>query len=138
MPDAPLSAELAATRTRLDRLTIELGAADAEIARLKPQLSMLDRLGRMGAQGAVRLRAQLEGLRTQRTRLAGEIAATRTAISALRERVLGTNPEAAVATLDGTVPVAMLPVRLETRFVGAPPELRVRIFPDSIHMHAHE
>ncbi len=34
--------------------------------------------------------------------------------------------------LSGAVPLALLPVRLETRFIGS--ELRIRIFPDTIHV----
>ena len=39
-------------------------------------------------------------------------------------------------TLDGRYPVALLPVRLETRFAGS--LLRVRIFPDEIFADTHE
>ena len=34
-------------------------------------------------------------------------------------------------------PVAMLPVRIETRFLADNTELRVRIFPDAVHVHSH-
>ncbi|WP_346236779.1 hypothetical protein ABDK00_013940 [Niabella insulamsoli] len=44
--------------------------------------------------------------------------------------------------LNGKVPVVMLPVRIETRFVNPPissvPELWIRIFPDDIHTNTHE
>ena len=35
-------------------------------------------------------------------------------------------------------PVALLPVRLETRFTDGGTTLRVRIFPDDIHIDAHD
>jgi hypothetical protein len=49
------------------------------------------------------------------------------------------NPTTTFARLDAALPLAMLPVRLETRFFLAhdPPELRVRIFPDAIHADGH-
>ncbi|MFJ8469574.1 hypothetical protein [Streptomyces swartbergensis] len=45
--------------------------------------------------------------------------------------------EELVATLDGRHPVAMLPVRIETRF-DTPTRLRIRVFPDQLHIDAHE
>ncbi len=47
-------------------------------------------------------------------------------------------PEDALAALDGQVPVALLPVRVETRFSDGGATLRIRVFPDDIHVHTHE
>ena len=44
----------------------------------------------------------------------------------------------AVAALDGGIPVALLPVRIETRFAPDRTSLAIRIFPDQIHLDAHE
>ena len=46
-------------------------------------------------------------------------------------------PESLTATLDGRHPVAMLPVRIETRF-DSETHLRVRVFPDQVHIDAHD
>ena len=46
--------------------------------------------------------------------------------------------EARIARLAGDVPVTLLPVRIEARFFDHASELRVRIFPDQIHIDAHE
>jgi hypothetical protein len=41
---------------------------------------------------------------------------------------------------DSTLPLALFPVRLETRFssVGGAPELHVRIYPDKVHLDSHD
>jgi hypothetical protein len=47
---------------------------------------------------------------------------------------------AEVARLPATFPIALFPVRIETRFLrdGARPELRVRIYPDTISANRHD
>lgn len=46
------------------------------------------------------------------------------------------DPHALIESLNAD-PIAMLPVRLETRFVADATELRIRIFPEAVHVHAH-
>jgi hypothetical protein len=47
-------------------------------------------------------------------------------------------PERAIAALDGAIPVALLPVRIETRFGADLRSLAIRVFPDQVHLDAHE
>jgi hypothetical protein len=52
------------------------------------------------------------------------------------------SPRQLTKELDSNLPIMLLPVRIETRFVNAPvsngPELWLRIFPDDIHNNTHE
>jgi hypothetical protein len=52
------------------------------------------------------------------------------------ELVAGDNPDDLAALVGTELPLALLPVRLETRFDAG--NLLVRIYPDSVHVDAHE
>ena len=52
--------------------------------------------------------------------------------------VAALNEEQLVETLDGQIPVALLPLRLETRFFDSGNELRIRIYPEQVHVDSHE
>lgn len=79
------------------------------------------------------------------TQLDAELKTRRDARAALVNDIAGLSgglvarfpPELLVGTLDGRQPVAMLPVRIETRF-ASPTKLRIRVFPDQLHIDAHE
>ena len=43
-----------------------------------------------------------------------------------------------IAALTAGVPIALLPVRIEARYVNNANELRIRVYPDQIHADAHE
>src|SRR6476661_598406 len=53
----------------------------------------------------------------------------------------GASSKPAQSLCPGDLPLVLLPVRLETRFFVMPAggaELRVRVFPDKIHLDSHE
>ena len=76
-----------------------------------------------------------------------EVAAATARVAAAEADVAATNAQLEKALaglfrqLDTSVPLALLPVRLETRFKGNAPgqrELLIRIYPDDIHSDTHE
>ncbi len=48
------------------------------------------------------------------------------------------NPLALYSLLNADVPLLMLPVRLETRFYRDPNRLKIRVYPDQIHVNSHQ
>src|ERR1700759_592820 len=65
-----------------------------------------------------------------------QVTATEATLQAMFPSPQGADP---FAGLDPHVPLALLPVRLETRFADPGTDvLHVRIFPDDIHVDAHD
>lgn len=98
---------------------------------------------------------QLMAAAVEHPELAGELSAARndlsaarsnrdTVTSALHDRLAsglaGSSPDDVIGAFEHDRPVALLPVRIETAFVGPDnaPLLRVRIYPDELHVEQHE
>ena len=143
--------QIAAAALAFDEAQQEVAALQEQVGRIKDMIVVLtDRLSNTTKKiEKVRLRAELVAMRARL--LAGEqqmeVAEQRQAeaqgqlemLEELQRRLLelagllGEMPEAAT-------PIAFLPVHVETRFVlnDAKDELLVRVFPDEIHINAHE
>jgi hypothetical protein len=97
------------------------------------------------SQAVAALRAQTVGRRAEVESLpdASQRTVALEALAALRDRIrtaIGTvGPADLISGLDAQVPLALLPARIETRF-GDPGTdvLHVRIFPDDVHVDAHD
>ena len=138
MPSAGDLGDLAAARDAL-------ADADRRIAAnavaLREAADALDERVRAGAPAADRQAAEqrLQQVRGQRAALLAERGQRLGAIEAVRERIAAARPfEELVGELTATVPCALLPVRLEARFDRQATRLRVRVFPDQIHVANHD
>lgn len=136
MADFDLS-RIATARERAADRAERLRVARAEESAARADLA--DALARGDSSMARAMDAQLARLGDEREAALGEVVAARREIADIAGRFLGRRtPEDAVATLSAQHPVLMLPVRLETRFFDGGTTLRIRVFPDQIHVTAHE
>jgi hypothetical protein len=119
---------VAETQAQLTANAVTLAQLAAERDRLLRQGSSPDPIDAQ----LMQLKEQRQGLQTQVTTQVGNIRDLSEAIAVLDL------PERLVGSLDAAFPIALLPVRLETRFFNQNTELRIRIFPDQIHIDAHE
>ncbi|HEY5350764.1 MAG TPA: hypothetical protein VIJ64_13550, partial [Candidatus Lustribacter sp.] len=127
----------ATLRGAADQARQQLNAIDAQIAAVNARQA---RSARTGNVDAASLAAQAKRLADQRAAIAAQRDA---AVGQLHNTIGGLiaqlDPAAALGALDAAVPIALLPVRLETRFnPDKATELLVRILPDDIHGHSHE
>lgn len=108
-----------------------LRAAEAQLARLLAAGGPPARIEAM-----TRRVDELADALAETTRRIEEVQAL---IAELLDRIArADSPESTVASLDGQVPVALLPLRIETRFADGGATLHIRVFPDQIHVDVHE
>lgn len=122
---------LTETRAAKQQAQVRVRDAEAELRRLRRLHTNDDDQVRRAEAELGRAEAALEGvLRDER--------ATRAAISAGLAEWIDTLPRDEFSGLDADCPIILFPVRLETRFIAQPAELRVRIYPDAIVADQHD
>lgn len=117
----------------------------ARLETILPQLEMLSRFNPQGRSALREVRAVLQEVKNAE----GQVQASATSLQMiLNETQARLQPmpgllrnyqqqlDALLGRLEKEVPLALLPVRLETRFVDT--ELLLRIYPDDIHQDSHE
>lgn len=138
---ARLRDEIADAAARLASAERESRAAHSRLVAAGARAERLRREGdKRGAKEAAarltQLRAAHAGTLAEVGRLGGELATARSALLAPLS-----DPADAIKLLEPDQPIAMLPVRIETRFAAAATggwELLARIYPDEVHSDAHE
>jgi hypothetical protein len=116
-------------------------AADAALAAAEAALEVARRTGAV-ANDAAALAARVAAAQAARAKVVADRRALQERFDLLADGVLrDRDPALAVGALDGRQPIALLPMRLETRYVtspGQPTELRIRVYPDDINTIDHE
>jgi hypothetical protein len=111
-----------------------LRAKEVELARAR-------RLGKAGAGQVAAIEREMAALREAVERERSGLRSLQSELSDLVGRfVLPQTPQQLASQLDDSLPCLLFPLRIETRFMGAPGkrELWVRVYPDDIAVHTHE
>ena len=138
MADPADIAALAAARAEARDLEAESRAAGTRLRAAEAQLARLQASGGPPARIEAMLR-RVEELTDARDELTGRLEEVRARIQVLVDRIAAADgPESALASLDGGLPIALLPLRIETRFAEGGTTLHIRVFPDQVHVDAHE
>ena len=108
--------------------------------KLSEHQDKLDALVRAGASEAKlqALEDKIEKIVNGRETLRDQLTDIRDRVGELNERIPDPQIEAIIPNFRADTPILMLPVRLETRYFDNGKELRIRVFPDQVHIDNHE
>jgi len=133
--------DFTATRTDLQRLALAQRAAEADVAAARSALGEAVRAGISGERSEL-LAQRVAVAQAARDRLVAQRSVLQTRLDDAANRfVRDRDPADLVGGLDGHVPIALLPVRIETRYVSGQDQqtrLRIRVYPDDLNTIDHE
>ena len=129
---------ISAARDQILGAQQNLRAIDVQIADATREHAALMAAGDTGL-AATTVEERMRDLAQARERAADDHAQLVGGLGSLSDQIIHVlgSPEDAIAALDGATPVALLPLRIETMF-DDPRTLRVRVFPDQLHVSAHD
>lgn len=128
-------------RTQIQQLAEQVRALDAELSQLERDFTRLQALHRAGTvstlqfQVAQRRLVQRKAARDEALQRGKALdKALADLLRELEKRKQQRRHEAAAQAMDGSRPIALFPVRLETRYRSSPQALQVRVYPDTLHV----
>ena len=129
--------EIKKAREAMQTAEESLYASQNRLRTKESALANANRLGKEGTETAATLEREIAELNNVINTSKSNLQATRANLSDLVGTfVLPQSPRQLISQLDDSLPFLLLPVRIETRFMGR--ELWVRVYPDDIAVHTHE
>ena len=131
--------DLTAARAALENVTTAQRRLDVELARAKTQLDAAVRAGE-SPNVTVPLQESIRESTAARAALVAQQRGLRAQIDALANNLLlQQDPARLVESMDGRQPIALLPMRIETRYVSPDniDRLRIRVYPDDLNTIEH-
>ena len=131
--------KLDAARATLRELTDAQATRDRDVAKAQSALDAAVRAGQ-SPNFTVALAEKLKAAQAARSDAVQRQRDARSRIDLLADGLIGRlDPSRLVESLDGKHPIALLPMRIETRYVpvGRPDRLRIRVYPDDINTIDH-